>query len=286
MPLISDMVNYPKDPLPTELFHYTNQDGLLGILKSQSFWTTKITCLNDSSEYFLAFRIAKSLLEELAKQSDQISVQVHYLLDEMGSSQINRYVGSFSEEGDLLSQWRGYGSGKSGYALGFNSQKLYEKLVQKSFYLSKCIYDPEGQKILIGRLIFKQLETGHFPNPDQYGKIPGTRIYAVPPASNFWYELTSIAPIIKDTGFQEEREWRLVSKDAILYDKAEFRTGLTYLVPYFPLDLSPLTEILSSITIGPSPHPEISEETLRMLLSKLRYSNVKILHSTVPFRYW
>jgi hypothetical protein len=33
------------------LYHYTDQRGLLGILRSQSIWATHIRYLNDSSEY-------------------------------------------------------------------------------------------------------------------------------------------------------------------------------------------------------------------------------------------
>ena len=286
MSQFSNSTYHIEDALPSELFHYTDQNGLLGIISSQSFWTTKITCLNDSSEYFLAFEIAKSLLEELAKFSDYDTVKVHFLLDEMRGSQYNRYVGSFSEAGDLLSQWRAYGSSTSGYALGLNSRKLNEILDQQGFYLSKCIYDPVKQKEIITALIIKQLEKGYFPEPETYGVIAGTRTYAIPAMSNFWHELTSIAPLIKDTGFQEEQEWRLVSKDAILYDKVEFRKGISYLIPYFPLTLSPLPNLLSSIIVGPSPHPQISEETLRMLLSKQGLSKTKIVHSKIPFRYW
>jgi len=53
--------------IPSELFHYTSQKGLLGILESNTLWTSKNTCLNDSSEFKLALDIAKKVLFERKK---------------------------------------------------------------------------------------------------------------------------------------------------------------------------------------------------------------------------
>ena len=286
MSLISELTDFPEDPLPAELFHYTNQDGLLGIIKDKVFWTTKITCLNDSSEYFLAFKIAKSILENHAENREFDTGKVHYLLDEMSSFQNNIYVGSFSEKGDLLSQWRAYGSSTSGYALGFNCEKLVEIARSQGFHLSKCIYDRKIQEKIIGELIIKQLNTGYFPDPGTYGYNPETRVVEFPPTSIFWHELSRIAPLIKDIGFQEEQEWRLISERGSGYTDVKFRRGVSFIIPYFSLNLPHLKDLISSITIGPTPHPKISQETLSMLLFKENFSKLKLPFSEVPFRFW
>lgn len=286
MSQISELINHHDDPLPSELFHYTDQNGLLGIINSHSFWATKITCLNDSSEYFLAFKIAKSILEKLATNRDVDLIKVEYLLDELSGYQDNIFVGSFSEKGDLLSQWRAYGSSTSGYALGFNYKKLIDIARNQGFYLSKCIYDSNIQEKIINDLIFKQLETGFFPEPSTYGYNAETRVLTIPPASNFWHELSQIAPLIKDKGFQEEQEWRLISEKGIGYEDVYFRRGVSYIIPYFPLKLPAIKDVISSITIGPTPHPKISQDTLSMLLFKENFSKPKLPISEIPFRFW
>ena len=35
-------------PLPDELWHYTDANGLIAILHSQKLWSTQVTCLNDT----------------------------------------------------------------------------------------------------------------------------------------------------------------------------------------------------------------------------------------------
>lgn len=286
MSLISELTDYPENPLPTELFHYTDQSGLLGIISSQSFWTTKITCLNDSSEYILAFKIAKNLLEIFEKNSDYDRKKVHYLLEELNNSRNNIYVGSFSENGDLLSQWRAYGSSNSGYAIGFSSEKLGEVARNHGFYLSKCIYDFEIQEKIIRELIVKQLISGSFPDPAPYKYSMKTGDYTDLDATVFWHELSLLAPLIKDKAFQEEQEWRLISGSTIYLQHTEFRKGVSFIIPYFPLHLSPINELISSIIISPTPHPEISQETLRMLLIKENFSHLNLPLSRVPFRFW
>lgn len=286
MSLISNLIDHEDVPLPIELFHYTDQNGLLGIINSNSFWATKITCLNDSSEYFLAFKIAENILESLRQNREFDSTKIHYLIDEMSSFQDNIYVGSFSEKGDSLSQWRAYCSGTSGYAIGFKCEKLDEIARNQGFYLSKCIYDSNIQENIIHDLILRQLTEGFFPEPSTYGYNPETRVLNIPPASRFWHELAQIAPLIKDKGFQEEQEWRLISIDGIGYNDVNFRTGVSFIVPYFPLELLNLEDIISSIIIGPTPHPKISQDTLGMLLFKKNFSKIRLPISDVPYRFW
>jgi hypothetical protein len=39
------------DSPPPILYHYTSQDGLLGILDSKSIWASKVQYLNDEQEF-------------------------------------------------------------------------------------------------------------------------------------------------------------------------------------------------------------------------------------------
>jgi hypothetical protein len=60
---------------PPILYHYTTQEGLLGILETDSLWATKIHFLNDSSEYALACNLAveeiKSRLEREQREDER-----------------------------------------------------------------------------------------------------------------------------------------------------------------------------------------------------------------------
>jgi hypothetical protein len=59
------------------LYHYTTQEGLLGIIKCRCLWTTNIFYLNDSTEFNYALELARGNLRErfggptVANQHDQ-----------------------------------------------------------------------------------------------------------------------------------------------------------------------------------------------------------------------
>jgi len=63
------------------------------------------------------------------------------------------YVASFCEDGNLLSQWRGYGSPGSGFNLGFVSKGI--TVVQTDFeakkpaLLRRVEYDRDKQKAIV-----------------------------------------------------------------------------------------------------------------------------------------
>jgi hypothetical protein len=40
------------------LYHYTSQDGLIGMLNEKTIWASKIHYLNDSKEFALALELA------------------------------------------------------------------------------------------------------------------------------------------------------------------------------------------------------------------------------------
>lgn len=49
------------------LYHYTDQNGFMGIFQQRELWATKIQFLNDSNEHKLALDLAAKLLESYAK---------------------------------------------------------------------------------------------------------------------------------------------------------------------------------------------------------------------------
>jgi hypothetical protein len=95
-----------------------------------------------------------------------------------------------------------------------------------------------------------------------------------------------VAPTIKHPSFYEEEEWRLIS-GALGTGMAKilFRIGKSMIVPYLKFDLGkefPLREIV----VGPSPHKDLSVNSVRILLSAKKLRNIDIDSSSVPYRSW
>jgi Protein of unknown function (DUF2971). len=132
-------------PAPNILYHYTTQKGVLGIVNSSSIWASSILYLNDTLEYSYAFEM---LLQEAKEYKALYENILRYRRDDI-------FVCSFSEEKDLLSQWRAYASNASGFSIGFRSSSLKILAKSQQFYFLPCIYDPNIQKEVINQKLMK-----------------------------------------------------------------------------------------------------------------------------------
>src|SRR5271169_3549265 len=122
--------------MPPEIWHYTSADGLIGILKSGHIWSTQVACLNDTLEqrYFgdLVHAAVKALRASTADPSVAIMTRVaDEALANRDFSTAGHFVACFSEVEDDLGQWRGYGGGECGYAIGFRPDGILEALTAR-----------------------------------------------------------------------------------------------------------------------------------------------------------
>jgi hypothetical protein len=93
------------------LFHYTTIAGLMGIIESKSLWASQIQYLNDSLEFNPAIDIARKNIENPSwiGKSEDYEFLLPKMANDLGFAEdLKICVCSFSEEGDLLSQWRAY----------------------------------------------------------------------------------------------------------------------------------------------------------------------------------
>jgi hypothetical protein len=139
---------------PDILYHYTGQIGLLGIIEQAELWATKIQYMNDATEFGLALRLARQELENIinnSAHSSEKAASVRLQESLHGLEDINIFAVCFCENGDLLSQWRGYAGGKYGYSIGFDSDALMQIADRNEFTLGRCIYDTAVQRNIISR---------------------------------------------------------------------------------------------------------------------------------------
>jgi DUF2971 family protein len=145
--------------LPPRLYHYTSQEGLLGILFSKTLWATRIQYLNDSTEFAYALGLLKNaftLDDHQRSLTNRISLQPaldasRKALDALKLVPIQ--VACFSEKQDDLSQWRGYCAGGSGFSIGFDPNQLVEAADRRAAFIAPCIYDCDRQSQLVKQLV-------------------------------------------------------------------------------------------------------------------------------------
>jgi hypothetical protein len=288
---------------PDTLFHYTTGDGLFGILGSKTLYATDARYVNDSTELIYPREVIESLIERKLSQWPSVSAQS--ALTEMASTwreglfRSRVYIFCFCEEGDLLSQWRGYG-GMSGYSVGmapsawsFDDPAEFRGMFDPSMHLVKVRYDPESQLNLVeGRLDAACHFLTHFDAKAQVRD--GMEFCARFVAAMTLAELAKAALCLKHPAFSEEREWRLVYAEPLTSEPTEHkpqpvhvRAFLHGLRPYvhLPLDFKSGEAFRPcKVFLAPSNDAALQQEALDCLLAECGFSGTPIGASSIPFR--
>ena len=338
-------------PAPAESFHdvlvhYTDAQGLEGILSDNTLWATDGGHTNDAEELQTGLKILlkrfcktefwndpdfrnnipfdRDKLEEKEKAEgpnnfwgeriEEITTVTEHLND-----QRTKYICSFSktskdkndsyiQENGRLSQWRGYGD----YGIVFNKDKL-EKIVSTFpkknlglLELEPLLYvDPKEEVqpqtplytfLLNYLIIFINCYIAKRQDPDLSNSDPA-----------FAFELAKIVFVLKNKGFEEEKEHRLlisyynqntynqITREEDLeslekkftpiepYEQIAIRRNR--IVPYIDLfknDPLPIEKIL----IGPAPEEEQQRRKagVDILLRRLGKEHIPVHCSKIPYR--
>lgn len=107
------------------IYHYTDLNGLKGIIENHSLWATNMYFLNDAAEIHHGMAAFGNALNYLDDEISQQSIKIlRNALDGQRLHQaIHDYSISFCLHPDLLSQWRGY-AGAQGVCLEFDREEL------------------------------------------------------------------------------------------------------------------------------------------------------------------
>lgn len=287
----SNRIDVAGAEVPEVLYHYTTQQGLLGILSTRELWAGKIHFLNDSAEYKLGLRIAGSYLEQRSREAvdSQERERIEVLREELRIVRsVNVFVFSLTEEGDLLSQWRAYG-GTGGFSIGFDSEKLTNSLADVPFRLRPCLYAAEEQERAIGALVDKVMKSEFSTERGRPHPTKPRTFIALRPGRVFGEALAELAPVLKDKSFEEEKEWRLISTPvSVRNERVAFRQGQSFLIPYFRIPLSGEAEgnPIMRIVVGPTAEAELAKEAVRMLIASKGFTDIEVVNSRIPLRNW
>jgi hypothetical protein len=245
--------------LRTPLFHYTDANGLLGILECQRLRATDARYLNDPVE----LEYGRELFREVLRR-----YQIHEEVVAAASLGIVRgqaYLACFSEKGDLLSQWRAYANDGLGYSIGFHSDASWAHDATSRPLLLPVEYDKRKQLALLESII--QPLVDKLRNWDAAsGALPPetTRLRAI---------IDPVLPMLKNPGFEEEREWRLVVPFDEMYSVApdSFRASRFGISPFIELQTTNRLLPLAEIYMGPRVERDRGIVALVELLRARRY---------------
>lgn len=212
----------PNMEPPEALYHYTDAGGLQGIVESRRLRASDAIYMNDASELTYAQTLIRDVFSRFA--------------DELGDGDLNSirdavmqlyelppgarpYIACFCRDGDLLSQWRGYDRGETGYALGFNLREtLFPQEFAGRLFFVEVVYSQRRQEETIERSLAAWWSTCSsllrssvpqdfmFPTRNDEGHVvdPGLALVAL------WDSLQWCLLGFKHEKFQEEAEWRII----------------------------------------------------------------------------
>lgn len=287
------------------LYHYTTQQGLLGIFNSKAVWSTNTHFLNDPTEFVHALSFAKSIANYFFDNDyfEQFGAMLHRHVGKLKGEGL--YVSSFSERPDLLSQWRGYCPGGSGYCLGFDRKILQQYCEARGYRLEKCVYGHDDQQAEVTGIVTTAMAL--FPKmkvtPQQFHEMPTKEKLdsmvafhehlkgegadqASEAISLICESLLEVAPRFKNAGFEEEAEWRIIVNEPDA-KAVSFRAGPSYLIPHIALDIIEANpEVVRSLIVGPNPNQARALKAAEALFQSLDYSPNLVTASSIPFNYW
>jgi hypothetical protein len=280
---------FPVHPPP--LYHYTSGNGLIEIIKSGELWSTQVNCLNDASEFLYTMarlqERAKTLLA--SPQPDDIKFLLETIITELKRpvrGALGWFVACFTEDGDDLSQWRGYGGGEGGYSIEFDSIHLRGMSHQQQVFLGKIEYDEVKQNAFFDDLLKQTIS--FFLDGIEKQRAPTREDWANDFLACWSWHVALFAPMIKHPKFKEEREWRLLypfNDEAI--PRMRYLQRSSMLTKHVPIRLMMQDEKprlpLKSVIVGPCRHVDISKISVGDLLRTYEYA-VSVFATKIPYQ--
>lgn len=206
------------------LYHYTKLDTLWKIFASDSFFARNIRFSNDFNEYLTGRYTIENYINKL-KGPD--AAQRDEALKKIRENPMMHFMVCFCDDGDLLSQWRGYA--QNGVSIGMDftggfcrGKELSQHAEQFCVLNNKRYQDAadktDGKYYINGEpLRFLQMpyQVQYISKEENARSKRGRDIKNI---LNKLYEnsdggmnrLIGYIPYIKDVGFEEEKEYRLI----------------------------------------------------------------------------
>ncbi len=284
--------------LPRLIYHFTDADGLIGIIQHRSLRGTLATALNDKSEMKIALEVAKELVAARLKIKETLFdrffhtfVEKPAMFDATGKIPLRPGVVSFCKSADLSVHWTHYGKSGTGFALGFSPSRL----AVGGLRVVKVIYDVQQQREVIKNLLAdaSRITSNTVQSMTRRGEIDHVLVMAAHMTAAY---IKGSAALFKNKAFQYEDEWRLTflfeQEGGSTPDGYRFTGGYRSVngrvCPFadlqYPKDRFPLKEIV----IGYSSAMDKRDEEIQLLLEDGlgldAAKKVRVKRSTVPVR--
>lgn len=291
------LINFPSSAAPDMLYHYTRLDAFRSIVAHRVLWLSDIAKMNDAKERLWISEVFERVYRTRSESGAGVDEARHYFYDfQLDTTPV--FISCFSEDGDLLSQWRAYTDDGRGAAIGFRTDRLGfpvaprfsdEFMEEQRVAIAKCMYDREKQAALMNDFIahFDRLFVDLASHRESYF------IYAYEAfVDTARWCLQNMSVVSKHPGFSEEREWRAIYRPHGYGGKEGFvsasvgpraqrvRDGED--IAYHEWRLDDGDSLIAEIVLGPK--SPLSEDDARKTLEAHGFSGFGVRRSEIPYR--
>jgi hypothetical protein len=272
---------------PPVLYHYCSAEAFKAIVENGCLWLSDAAHMNDAFEGKWLDTIIERLI--IPSQDWGQWFEAGHIFHDYQVFKKPFYIACFSEQGDLLSQWRAYANDGQGISIGFNfdNSSLPTGLTFTNvFHMSmlgctvdRVIYEEDAQLEAVQR-VFKYHD---------YIMRGDLHPYVYDAAIDTGRDcLAYLARLLKHSGFREEREWRLI------YDGESDRKGMGIdmvrkqrlrgeaRINYFEFGFRAIGHTIREILLGPK--CSMSSREAEQLLKGANHQDVEVKRSGVPYR--
>lgn len=308
-------IDIPGTDTRALVWHYTDRQGLLSILKSRVLWATASSYLNDAQEVELGRRLITERFATLAEGNDPVFRALHDRLQRAGTEPLPSsswfFILSASRSPDSLAMWRSYGGHGESYAIGLDPGAGLRVLVDDAGAAENLTirmqgwmhvqYDGEGHSALVDAVYAEfAMELDAVIALRQRTSVPTIEYLAA--LSRTLDAAEHALLLIKHPGFREEQEVRRTvtvlgdpGRTEPMLNLAQFRHSAYGVTPYLRLTgddargrggvtATPFPLPIRAIAVSPSRNGHASAQSLRALLGAHQMNDVDVVRSDIPFR--
>lgn len=318
--------------MPDTVYHYCSCETFLSIISKSTLRMTNIQKSNDYTEIINSLNIFRTALQTACYQFSRANpwdetfakffqnVHINELIENaIYNDSLTYYAVCFSEERDLLSQWRGYADDASGVAIGFNVQYLKELTDYRNMKYMAVEYNTGSVSKDLIQYVLEKLQAVQYDIRSEQTFYPSYYENALNEIiTSFIYN----AAFYKSSAFAEEKEWRIVlypfgmirnlrarneshlaPSNQLYYDRmSEFLQGKSKhghlirspinfglrknnIFTYFELDFSAIASFfVKEIVLGPKNQMDDLDLRLLLLSNGIDPNNIQITRSAATYQ--
>jgi hypothetical protein len=284
-------------------YHYCSNAAFCSIVEQKRLRLSLLSMSNDAKEGQHILDVARRLLGDDCKDTDEILKQLDFVI-----SQVSAIGFCVSEDGDLLSQWRGYADDARGVAIGFEADVVKAAAEEENgddiiVRFAKVAYDDEQlAEVMLpdlapvveyyksGRMAPPRYPTILSPMTEEEQRSEDAR-HQKASIELFWmlFRIASYAYLVKSPFFKEETEWRLLSllvrgASGLQLPSAQFSATVDKLKPFrdFPLkEFAP--EMIREVVLGP--RNQTPDDVIKLFLSSRKLPHVMVRRSKGTYQW-